>query len=173
MSLVKPNSQIHPDKTPVAQEVKTYCTREKTDTFHIVMNHDRMGYVDRVKCKACGSEHKYKKTVVKATVSSTPKTAFVRSNSGTLMVNPAAPKSSSASKGASRGSGSAQLEDSWFLKIKKWGEKPVRDYNPQENFDLNEVFKHEVFGKGAVQTRRENKIDVLFQVGLKTLPSKK
>jgi hypothetical protein len=164
MTSMKAPTAIHPDKTPVAQEVKTYCTREKVDTFHIVMNHDKMGLVDRVKCKACGSEHKYRKQEVKKTSSSTPKTAFIRSASGTLMANPSAKEKKSETK-------SALLEDAWFSKLKKWGEKEIRVFDPATHFTVGEVLNHTVFGKGVVEGRRENRIDVLFQTGLKTLPS--
>jgi hypothetical protein len=157
------SAPVHPDKTPVAQEVKTYCTREKTDTFHLVMNHDRLGFVDRVKCKACGSEHKYKRqSVLKKPAAAPPRTIMVRTAAGALT-----PQAKVEKKGAG-----ALLEEEWFQKIKKWGAKPVKEFSVDEHFTVGEVLNHSVFGKGVVQTRRENKVDVLFQAGLKTLPSK-
>ncbi len=154
---------VHPDKTPVAQEIKTYCTKEKTDTFHLVMNHDRMGFVDRVKCKACGSEHKYRKqAVLKKAAPAPARTLMMRTAAGALTTSPKVEKKNA----------SAILEEDWFLKIKKWGAKPVKDYTPEEHFNVGEVLNHSVFGKGVVQTRRENKVDVLFQTALKTFPSK-
>ena len=150
-----------PDKTPVAKDVFTYCTKEKTNTWHVVMAHNAVGIVERVKCKACSSEHKYKRQnplVVKASSSGS---SFVRKVGQTSLS--AATKSSTAS--------SASLEDTWLAGLKKWGEKPVLPYAPDQHYLVSDVVNHQVFGKGVVQSRRENKIDVLFKVGLKTLPS--
>ncbi len=144
------------DKTAVAKELFTYCTKEKIDTWHVVMNHDARGFVDKVLCKACKSEHKYRKTSV-AAASPTKKSATVKK-----VVSPA-----DRAKVVNSGS----FEADWFKGIKVWGEKEVEGYDPKKHFALNHVLKHEVFGKGIVKSRRENKIDVLFQTGLKVLPS--
>lgn len=149
-----------PDRTPVAQDVFTYCTREKTETWHVVRNHDAKGIVERVVCKACGSEHRYRRATVAATTKSGPTRTLVRSASGATR-----------SSGVSAASSQA-LDETWFQGIKKWGEKPVKTFDPTVHFTNGEVFEHTVFGKGVVQSRRENKIDVLFKSGLKTLPSK-
>ena len=62
---------------------------------------------------------------------------------------------------------------SWFSAIKKWGSKEVLAFNSATHFENGQVFQHSSFGKGVVQNRRENKIDVLFADGLtKTLISK-
>jgi hypothetical protein len=142
------------DRTPVAKEVFTHCTKEKIDTWHIVMNHDAKGYVNRVQCKACKSEHKYKKL---STPAKPVKAAAVRK-----VVSP-----SERAKVMNQGT----FEQDWFAAIKKWGDKQVSDYDPKRHYILKEVLLHEVFGKGVVKGRRENKIDVLFQNGLKVLPS--
>jgi hypothetical protein len=64
------------------------------------------------------------------------------------------------------------LEETWMAGLKKWGAKPVKSFDVAQHFAIGEVLSHAVFGKGVVQTRRENKIDVLFQNGqMKTLPS--
>lgn len=149
----------NPDRTPVAQDVFTWCTKEKAETWHVVRNHNAKGTVERVVCKACGSEHKYRSKTVAALTSPSSSRVIIRSSGGAKAA-PAAPVQSS-----------AMLEETWFKAIKKWGEKPVRAFDPGTSFAVGEVFDHTVFGKGAVQTRRENKIDVLFKIGLKTLPS--
>ena len=59
------------DKTPVAKDVITMCTKCKLELNHIVILHNTDGFVERVKCHTCGSEHKYrpnkKKTPKKTT----------------------------------------------------------------------------------------------------------
>lgn len=163
----------HPDKTPVAQDIYTFCTREKTETWHVVRNHSDKGVVDRVVCKSCGSEHKYR-LHAKATAMSAAgaRTLVRRTPEGVLLSTPSSsPKAGSRSK--AHEAAAANLEENWFLALKKWGNQVLRPYNPQEHFRLGEVFEHAHFGKGAVQARRENKVDVLFKEGMKTLPSAK
>ena len=157
-----PVKSTNPDRTAVAQDIFTYCTKEKIDTFHVVMNHNAAGIVDRVKCKACGSEHKYKKAPV-------PKTpASARTNAGVLLRKPGSDGRGPAAAAAT----SEALTESWLGGLKKWGNKEVRSFDPALYFKVGEVFEHGTFGKGVVQARRENKIDVLFREGIKTLPSK-
>ena len=58
------------DRTPVAQNVVTMCTKCKMLLDHVVVFHNAEGIVDRVKCRTCGTEHKYrpdKKTAVRKT----------------------------------------------------------------------------------------------------------
>ena len=149
----------NPDKTEVAKDLFTWCTKEKTDTWHIVRNHDAKGFVDRVICKACGSEHKYRKAVLAAVASPN---------------RPAAAKRPSASAQATNADKSdSQLKEIWMKGIKKWGEKVIGTFDATISYGLGDVFNHAIFGKGLVQARRENKIDVLFQEGMKTLPSAK
>lgn len=58
---------IDVDKIPVAHELMCYNPKEKANTWHVVVNHDSKGYVDRVQCKVTGVIRKYKKqNVVKS-----------------------------------------------------------------------------------------------------------
>lgn len=142
------------DRTPVAQDIMTLCTKEKIDTWHVVMNHDASGIVDRVKCKACGSEHKYRRIKVAAPWASK-----------------SSPRSTTKSSVSASLSGS-QLQELWFKGIKAWGNKDPLKYDPAQRFEKAQVIEHPTFGKGLVQLRRENRIDVLFSSGLKVLPSR-
>jgi hypothetical protein len=163
------NKATNKDRTPVANDIYTYCTKEKTDTWHVVRNHDAKGLVDRVICKACGSEHKYKKENVLTTNAS-------RTNVGSTLIRRAGGASSlrnSSKSSTPAPMSSAAIEETWLKGIKSWGEKAVPAFSPEQSFAPGEVFVHGSFGKGVVQTRRENKIDVLFREGMKTLPSKK
>lgn len=150
------------DRTPVAQDVYTYCTREKTDTWHVVMNHNAQGIVDRVKCKACGSEHRYRRNDMGSLPRASGAAVVRRSNGMSLKVDKPVEKSS------------AVLENTWMEGLKKWGDKAVRDFDPAVSFAVGEVVNHLSFGKGVVQARRENRVDVLFRsgIGMKTLPSR-
>jgi hypothetical protein len=152
-----------PERTPVAADIYTYCTREKTETWHVVRNHNAMGVVDRVICKSCGSDHKYKmpESAKPANLARAGSTVIRRSSSG-----------SSATGSTAKPAGGV-LSDTWFNKVKAWGEKPLKKYSPDESYAAGEMVEHIAFGKGAVERVRENKAEILFRDGLKTLPCKK
>ena len=54
------------DRTPVAKDLVTRCARCNLELSHVVVVHNLEGVVDRVKCKTCGSEHKYRPNKKKA-----------------------------------------------------------------------------------------------------------
>ncbi len=149
------NSSSHSDvdRTPVAQDIWCYSTKEKAFTWHVVVNHDKDGYVDRVECKVSKTIHKYKKEKT-AKPDAKKRTVTRRKPSSTQIIKT-----------------SATLEQSWFDGVKHWGDKVVKDFDPKKYFDEGEVLTHHVFGKGVVQKRRDNRIDVLFRNEIKTLPS--
>lgn len=144
------------DRSPVASDILTWCTREKTDTWHVVRNHNARGVVDRVVCKACGSEHQYRIEKAPAPAKPQGRSVVVRS-------------ARSSATEPEQDSGAQQKR--WLDGIKRWGEKPVRSFDATQAFMAGEVIAHPSFGKGVVQARRENKIDVLFGQGVKTLLS--
>lgn len=154
------------DRTPVAKDIWCYSPKEKAFTWHVVMNHDAKGFVDRVQCKTTGQVHKYKRqNKAPAPRPSAPSTIRRNSLGELISVGKAPPVK------AKVAATSATLEENWFKGIKAWGEKVVSTYEPTKFFDKSHVVEHPAFGKGVVQARRENKIDVLFRVGMKTLPS--
>jgi hypothetical protein len=158
----KPSTDI--DRTPVAKDIWCFSPKEKAFTWHVVINHDAKGYVDRVQCKVTGQVHKYKRQ---------NKPEAPRASASTIVRRAGgAPSSAAAATRAATKSieTSAALEESWFSGVKAWGDKIVPSYEPSKFFDKKDVLDHPAFGKGVVQTKRDNKIDVLFKVGLKTLP---
>lgn len=139
------------DRTPVAKDIWCYNPREKAFTWHVVVNHDAHGYVDRVQCKITGAIRKYKKQNT-ATKSAAPTTRKIVT------------RSSSAAK-------SEALEDTWYRGIRAWKDQVVGVYSPTKSYRVGDVFEHPTFGKGVVQARRENKVEVLFRSELKLLMS--
>ena len=148
-------STTNPDRTPVAHDVFTMCTKEKIKTFHVVMNHNTGGVVDRVQCKSCKSVHKYKSEAIARVM---PVKSSRTSRAST--VSSVAPSRST-----------EVLSETWLAKLKTWGDRTPRDFDPAVSFIVGEVIQHVVFGKGVIEARRDNKVDVLFQAGVKTLPS--
>jgi hypothetical protein len=51
---------VNKNETPVAQDIVAMCTKCKLELNHIVVIHNTDGFVERVKCHTCGSEHKYR-----------------------------------------------------------------------------------------------------------------
>lgn len=150
------------DRTPVAKDIWCYSPREKAFTWHVVVNHDANGYVDRVQCKVSGSTHKYKRQNAPA---KTGARKVIRRSAG---------KTTGSTRAAAQAQeDAASLEQTWFDGVKAWGDKVVAEFDPKKFFDVGDVFTHKIFGKGVVQKRRDNKVDVLFRNEIKTLPSKK
>ena len=48
------------DRTPVAQNVITMCTKCDMELNHVVIAHNAEGFVEKVKCHTCGTEHRYR-----------------------------------------------------------------------------------------------------------------
>lgn len=136
------------DRTPVAKDIWCYSTKEKTFTWHVVVNHDENGFVDRVQCKVSKTIHKYRRQ--NKPVSTTLKKVVRKSSS-----SKAAPK--------------LDFEELWYRGIRNWSTKVIKSYSPQTPLQNGDVFNHPNFGKGVVHARRDNKIDVLFKEGPKVL----
>jgi hypothetical protein len=157
------------DRTPVAQDIWCYSAREKAFTWHVVMNHDAQGYVDRVQCKVTGSIHKYKRQNKPAAARAKPSAPrVIRRTADGKVVGSSPASSRTVSREAET---SATIEQTWFAGVKAWGDKVVSSYAPDKYYLVGDVVEHASFGKGVVQARRDNKVDVLFRTALKTLPS--
>lgn len=136
-------SKVPPNKTPVAQDVFTYCTRCKIETHHVVMSHLK-GYVSKVKCRDCGSEHKYR--------GAPP--------------GPKKPKKPSSSK-PQKTAIEASIE--YRELMNEHGSKDPIGYAISKTFALHDIIQHKVFGKGIVTQVLPQKIEVLFQDSVKLL----
>ena len=136
---------VEKDKTPVAQDVLTYCTRCKMMLNHIVVS-QLDGYVAKVKCLTCGSNHNYKSE--KNLISQSSKKR----------------KSSTAPK-ASRSKHIAL----YFSLIETYKDNPAKQYSMSSEYELNDIIEHPSFEKGIVTKLLRNKMEVLFHSGPKTL----
>ncbi len=57
----------------------------------------------------------------------------------------------------------------WLKFQKQFADKAPENYIMSGNFDVKTPLQHKIHGWGVVVQRRDNYIDVLFEVGLKTL----
>lgn len=157
------------------------CGRCNDITGHVVML-VLGGEISKVECKACGSVHKYRETKVpkprKSQGSSVLKVRAGDTRDKAVDLGPArkSPKPSSPSlprKTGSRPSSAAKIEAAWQeAMLRHSGESPV-PYSMTGSFSLQAFIEHPVFGKGEViATVPPDKMDVLFQEGVKTLRCK-
>jgi hypothetical protein len=137
------------DKTPVAQNVITMCTKCKMELNHVVVSHNKDGIVAKVKCHTCGSEHKYQPEKKKAAKKS-----------------PVTRKKSSRTKKLDYAEEFAKLAETFR------GKKPV-PYSMSGSFKKDDLIDHKTFGKGFVTNVSYQKIDVLFSDGFRLLASER
>jgi hypothetical protein len=133
------------DRTPVAKDIITICSRCNLELNHIVVRHNAKGIVDRVKCHTCGFEHKYKPA--KKQKESTPKRK-----------SPVRKKSA---------------EKEYEALIEKYADQVPVPYSMQASYSEGSFIDHKTFGKGFVTGLAFERIEVLFQDGAKTLAAGK
>jgi hypothetical protein len=132
--------------TSVGENIDAYCLKCKLVLSHVIL-FKVDDVVNRVKCKTCGAEHKYR-----GTIPAVKKTAAVRAKKpvvAKVTVN------------------DAPLQ--WDLKIRKMAPStPVKKYLVKEIYKVNDVINHPVFGVGFVEKiASDKKISVMFNDSVK------
>jgi hypothetical protein len=115
-------------------DIDSYCTKCKLNLEHIVMAMIG-GNVVKVKCKTCGSIHKFKGM-------------------------PAAKPKSSRTTGSPKSYISNQALWESAIDTADGKETP---YDMSGSYQAGDVIKHSIFGKGVVQKALPNKCVVLFR----------
>ncbi len=123
------------DRTPVAQNVITMCTKCAMELNHVVIAHNRSGMVERVKCHTCGSEHKYRPE-----------------------------KKGAVKKEAKKSTGTRKVDTtkSYEVLLEKFKEKEPLPYSMSGSFKHDDVIDHKTFGTGIVINASYYKIEVAF-----------
>ena len=130
------------DRTPVAQNLITMCTKCEMELSHVVVAHDQAGIVETVKCHTCGSEHKYR------------------------------PDKKRVPKKTAKKSISTQEEDfaKTFEKLaEKFKDKKPLSYSMSGSFKNDDVIDHKTFGMGIVISASHDKMEVAFPDGPRIL----
>jgi hypothetical protein len=123
------------DRTPVAQNVITTCTKCEMELNHVVLAHDTGGAVERVKCLTCGSEHKYRPVKKRATRKTTKKSIATQEVDFTKT----------------------------FEKLaEKFKDKRPLPYSMSGSFKNEDVIDHKTFGMGVVISAAHDKMEVAF-----------
>ena len=135
---------IEKDKVPVAGDILTRCTKCKLELRHIVVSHNSEGIVGRVKCCTCGGEHKYYSDQQRAL---------------------AKKKKEKAAKVAKK---DRDAERYARLLEQNQGKKKI-PYGMFQKYKDHDIIDHKTFGTGVITTAYSQKIDVLFETGLRIL----
>ncbi len=132
------------NRTPVAQDLVTRCTKCKQQLSHVVVVHNEEGLVERVKCKTCGSEHKFRPDKKKAPAK-TPKK-----------------KKRTVTK-------EEDFAKEFEKLAEKFKEKESVNYSMSGSFKKDEVIAHKTFGMGIVTSVSYQKMEVAFSEGPRLL----
>ena len=123
------------DRTPIAQNVITMCTKCKMELNHVVVAHNAAGVVERVKCFTCGTEHKYRPEKKRATKKTSKKSIFTQD---------------------------PDLTKTYEMLVQKFKEKKPLPYRMTGSFKDDDVIDHETFGMGIVVSASYDRMEVAF-----------
>ena len=126
-----------PKAISIGSYVATRCTKCQLDLGHtIILMAGRV--IERVKCKTCGSEHKYREKKVKKAPAK--RTAF-SARKEKLVKNPA---------------------QEWETALLKAKGKEI-PYNMEKVYKTGDIVFHKTFGKGVVISTASKKATLVFQ----------
>jgi hypothetical protein len=141
----------------VGDLIDAYCLRCKLTLSHVVM-YESGGTIDKVKCRTCGAEHKYRGPKPEA-----------KPGAGRLKRARTGSASSASSSVSSRREKPA---------LKEWTQKhedlkagvDILPYSIREPFSRGDVIRHPTFGVGFVErVLSETRMDVLFNDALRRM----
>jgi hypothetical protein len=130
------------NRTPVAENVITMCTKCEMELNHLVVAHNAGGIVERVKCHTCGSEHKYHTDKKRTTKKTSKKSTSIQQ---------------------------LDLTKTFEELSKKFKAKKRVPYSMSGSFKNDDVIDHKTFGMGIVIGASRDKMEVAFSDGPRTL----
>jgi DNA-directed RNA polymerase subunit M/transcription elongation factor TFIIS len=117
------------------KDIHSYCGKCKLNLDHTIMAMDGE-VITKVRCKSCGSSHKFKAPLVAQKV-----------------------RKPSAKKDAKE---AATAEIVWEAGLAEAKGKE-RDYSMASKYRIGDIVNHQTFGKGIVKKLYANKCDILFK----------
>jgi hypothetical protein len=126
---------IDKNRTPVAENVMTTCTKCEMELNHVVVAHNAAGIVERVKCHTCGSEHKYRPDKKRATKRASKKSIRIQA---------------------------VDLTKTFEELAEKFKKKMPLPYSMSGSFENDDVIDHKTFGMGIVISASHDKMEVVF-----------
>jgi len=139
----------------VGENIDAHCLKCKLVLAHIVM-YEVGGVVNKVKCKTCGAEHKYRGV--------NPPAKKGDPALGTLREKKL--KAEAVAKNLN-----SQAPKLWEAKYQNLDpQTPVRDYAIHDRYKVHDVIRHPVFGVGFVERIfSDSRMDVLFQNAIRSM----
>ncbi len=168
MAMVKPGEYI-----------TTKCSRCNDVTGHVVMVIVD-GAIMKVECKACGSVHKFRETKLPGKKVAAPSVRRVKAGQDRdtavdvgRVPSTRAVKAPSAAVITAARRNAVKLESAWQeAMVRHSAEKPL-PYSMETPYGTGDFLEHPSFGRGEViAVMRPDKMEVLFQEGVKTLRCK-
>lgn len=144
----------------VGQLIDAYCLRCKLTLSHVVL-YEFQGTIQKVKCRTCGAEHKYRGVKPEA--------------------RPGAERLKEPKSGRSRTSSPSSKAGKEKSTLKEWTQKRellkdeegIRPYSLHDTFHAGDVIRHPTFGVGFVEkVLSETRMDVLFEDALRRMAMK-
>jgi len=146
------------NESDIGREIEARCNKCKTDTIHIITAIEN-SRITRVMCQRCLSYHKFRSPDSNPELSPTKQSKTPKKRASTK---------SSASKAKSTKRKTPTL--SWESLMDQKDESKAIDYLLSGSYEKGGLIRHKTFGVGIITSiPSENKIEVLFQNGLKTL----
>jgi hypothetical protein len=138
----------------VGKNIDAYCLKCKLVLAHVVL-FEVKDAVDRVKCKTCGAEHKYRPAAPKKKDSTAvPRKKVLSAKKTTTTKTPV---------------NDAPIQ--WDLKSRNMqAGTPIKDYSIKGCFKVRDVINHPIFGVGFVeQVASDKSVYVLFSDSVKLM----
>ena len=123
------------DRTPVAENVITMCTKCEMELNHVVVAHNEKGFVEKVKCYTCGTEHRYRSDKKRTTRRSSKKTISTPE---------------------------VALTKTFEELAQKFKNKKPLPYSMSGSFKNDDVIDHKTFGMGIVIKASYDKMEAAF-----------
>lgn len=123
------------EKNSIGKNIESYCTKCKVNLDHTIMVMDGVA-IGKVRCKNCGSSHKYKNPLVVQKI-----------------------QKPRVKKGAGE---EATAEIVWEAGLAEAKGKE-RDYSMDAKYRIGDIVNHQTFGRGIVVKLYVNKCDMLFK----------
>jgi hypothetical protein len=134
-------------KSRPGDDIDAYCGKCKEVRTHAIVALSSQGGVDRVQCRTCQGNHKYK-PAASAGAEGSRKSGSTRTRAA-------------AGTRETRGRRSAEAAAADLT--------PAKDYSMRERFRVGDRIAHPRFGLGLVIDERSGKIDVRFGKEVRTL----
>ncbi|MGQ9858508.1 MAG: hypothetical protein ACUVS3_07430 [Thermodesulfobacteriota bacterium] len=126
----------------VGDELDCHCPRCRLVLTHVILHFEADGSIGAVQCRTCGAKHPLKGAL----------SSRVR--------NP--PPSPKTLKPLLEGG-------SYQERLSRMARQELVRYNPEGRYGENQAIEHSHFGVGFVLQSKEDRIEVLFQNGIKVL----